>query len=146
MSTSTTPRLNEEFVPPANPDDLKTLWNMGVAAKELMELHGTNDISQIRGADGTPLYTDFFWRIVRQDASAYCINFRGTKLFQAIQFTRAGELALPGMENGNPSDAIFRAFTAVPMKVMPPNVELDAPPFDMKELIQLIEEEKGSKF
>jgi hypothetical protein len=139
MPTIEIPWINEEFVPIADPDDLKTLWNMGVATKELMELHGTNDISQIRGADGIPLYTDIFWKLIEGDANVLSANFRGTMISHVIRYVQSGELELPGIDQGKPSDAVFEAFAKVPMKVIPPNVEHDSPPFDMEELIQLIE-------
>jgi hypothetical protein len=36
------------------PDDLKTAWNFGKDTENLLERTGSSDISQIRGADGTP--------------------------------------------------------------------------------------------
>jgi hypothetical protein len=46
---------------------------------------------------------------------------------------------------GEPSDAIFKAFAKVPMKVMAPNVEHDdSLPFDLDELTQMIEKEIAS--
>jgi hypothetical protein len=74
----------------------------------------------------------------------HSVIFRGTMLFHTIQFNKDGKLELPGIIDGKPSEAVVRAFARVPMKVMAPNVEYEVPPFDMDELIQLIEKEKGT--
>jgi hypothetical protein len=45
------------------------------------------------------------------------------------------------MDQGRPSDAMFRAFAKVPMEARPPNVDQESLPFDTGELIRLNEEE-----
>jgi hypothetical protein len=55
-----------------------------------------------------------------------------------VLLSQVGELVIPGIENGKPSDALFEAIARVPMRV-----EGKFPPFEMEELKQLIEEEKG---
>lgn len=139
MNTSTIPWLNEEFVPPANPDDLKILWNMVEDGKKLTALTGSNDISQIRGADGSPLYSDFFMRLVDEDKKRQILFYRIALLDHAMKLSEPGKACLPGMHDGKPSDAVFKAFATVPMKLFAPNVEHESLPFDMEELIQLIE-------
>jgi hypothetical protein len=113
--------VNEEFVPTVDPDDVKRLWNMGEDGKKLMALHGTNDINQIRAADGTPLYSDSFMRLVDEWAESQGLFYRLTLLAHTVQLSAAGKLA--GMHEGKPSDAVFKAFATVPMKLLAPNVE-----------------------
>jgi hypothetical protein len=65
-------------------------------------------------------------------------NYRGAVLIHMVLLGQDGRLVVRGMENGKPSDTLFKAISKVPMK--PKN---KFPPFDMNELIQLIEKEKG---
>jgi len=73
--------------------------------------------------------------------SPLSVRYRLTLLHHIVQLNEAGKLALPGMDQGRPSDAMFRAFAKVPMEARPPNVDQESLPFDTGELIRLNEEE-----
>jgi hypothetical protein len=75
-------------------------------------------------------------RLVDEDEKRKILFYRITLLDHVMKSSEAGNLVLPGKEQGKPSDAIFRAFAEVPMKFLSPNVEHHSLPFDMEELIQ----------
>jgi hypothetical protein len=92
--------ITQELAPTVDPQDLITMWNLKVDSEKLWALHGTNDISQIRGADGTPIYVDFFWRIIDGTAESKNIIYRWTLFAHIFQLSEAGKLTLPGLHEG----------------------------------------------
>jgi hypothetical protein len=52
-----------------------------------------------------------------------------------------GGPTLPGLTDGKPGDAVFKALSIVPMTGMQPGIVREGHPFDMEELIRLIQKE-----
>jgi len=76
-------------------------------------------------------------RAIKPETTNLSSNYRGAVLIQMIQLHRTGMMELPGMNDGKPSEALFKAIAKVPMK------KNQFPPFDADDLIQLIEKEEG---
>jgi hypothetical protein len=68
---------------------------------------------------------EFFQKALKPGADIHSVNYRGTLLIHMIQL---------GAVKDQPSDAIFKAFAKVPMKVMSPDVDHESLAFDMEEL------------
>ena len=74
-----------------DPDDLNRLWNMG---------------------------EDVFMSLVDEWAESQSLFYRFALLAHTMQLSAAGKLA--GMHEGKPSDAVFKAFATVPLKLLAP--------------------------
>jgi hypothetical protein len=48
---------------------------------------------------------------------------------------------LPGLTDGKPGDAVFKALAVLPITGLPPGVVRESPSFDVGELIRLIKKE-----
>jgi hypothetical protein len=125
----------EESVPAVDPEVVKGMWDFQERVSSLKgELTKPEDVSFALG-----LLQRSIQHAIKPEETNHSFNYRGAVLIQMVLLSQAGQLVVPGMENGKPSDALFKAISKVPMKADGKSF----PPFDMKELVQLIEEEKG---
>ena len=55
--------------------------------------------------------------------------------------SKATGTSLPWLQEGKPSDCVFKALAVLPMIGLPPGVVRESPSFDVDELIRLIQKE-----
>jgi hypothetical protein len=55
--------------------------------------------------------------------------------------SEAAGTSLHWLQEGKPSDAVFKALAVLPMTGLPPGVVRESPLFDVEELIRLIQKE-----
>jgi hypothetical protein len=96
-----------------------------------------------------PGRTDVFF--VRDGSGQICYEPKDLEAHEALirELSAAGVIneaegrISPGMQNGKPTDAVFKAFAIVPMSGLrhgdPPH---EWPPFDVDELFRLIQKEE----
>jgi hypothetical protein len=112
-------------IPEVDPADLKNLWTHNKSALE--RTFGRPDpFAYFLSAISGPVW----YRLAQFEIMRQMIN-------------EAKGRVLPGMQDGKPTDAVFKAFAIVPMSGMcrgdPPH---EWPPFDVDELFRLIEKEE----
>ena len=119
-----------------DPKDLKYAWS---ALQEFQQKRSTAQ----RSIDPFPAQVVLdLQRVCLPNLFAIC--YRLTQLNRLRQFRKAKRQPLPGMKRGKPTDAIFKAFAFVPIAGRefsdPPRRDW---PFDVDELVRLIQKESG---
>ncbi len=125
------PWLTNNPIPPANPADLKILWKL---QKNLEAQYGQQGV--IMGIVGLDLQD-----VLSPGANFGDVFYRLSWLRHLQILSEAGHLNFPWIHDGEPDDAVFKALAIVPMTGRPPNEMHERPPFDVEELIRLIESE-----
>ena len=120
-------------VPEVDPADLKSLWNMQSEAQARHDKPGAIALS-----------FSLCQSACSPGANVAAVWYRSSMLAVLQHLSDAGGPALPGIQEGKPSDAFFKALAIVPMTGMQPG----APPrkgfpFDLQELVSLIQKEAG---
>jgi hypothetical protein len=130
MSTSITPWLNEAFVPPANPADLKALHKF---QSDMVAAHPLPP-GQFRAVSHESVR-----QFLTPGADVLIVIYRLGWLRLLQEWSEARPQEFPWIHDGKVYDAVFEALAILPMTGIP-NEGLPGPPFDMDELLRLIKE------
>ena len=117
-----------EPVPEVDPEDMKTIWNIG------REVQARNPGQQV--AIGVDVYRS----VCKPGADVIAASYRASllglmKLFAPALFA---EITIDGV----PTDSAFQAAAKVPMEWMGVGIVRQGPPFDVDALMQLCRGEK----
>ncbi len=111
-----------EPVPAVDPDDVKSIWNLG---KEV----------ETRGA--TAIGSVIIEQACKPGSNTGAAYYRSTSIWVMTQI--APELLTRFMRDGQPDDAVFRAAAKVPMEWEGIGIVRKGPPFDVDEFLKLCE-------
>ena len=125
------PWVSDNSIPAANPADLETLWKL---QKDLEARCGRQGV--IMGAVGLDLQG-----VLSPGANFGDAFYRLSWLRHLQILSEGGHLTFPWIHDGEPEDAVFKALAIVPMTGRLPGAMYEGPPFDVEELIRLIEKE-----
>jgi len=112
-----------EPVPAVDPDDLKSVWQIGKDA----ETHGAKAVGDV-----------IFKQACKPGADATAVFYRASSIWMLTQI--APELLVRFTRDGQPDDAVFRAAAKVSAEWMGVGIVREGPPFDVNEFLRLCDE------
>jgi hypothetical protein len=122
------------IVPEVNPADIKAVWTKQKAEKERL--------GKPSPGQAFIVIIDNYRPICSPGADLVAVTNRLGHLNMLQAFCEAKGLTLPGMKDGNPTDAVFKAFAVVPVAEVEPD-RRHRWTIDLEELIHLIRNESG---
>jgi hypothetical protein len=120
-------------IPPVDSADLRTLWAMMEEnEKKLKKL-----IPDYKPGHVCYTMSDDFYRYFSPGANVGAVVYRCSTLEVLQRMSKVGGPALPGVKDGQPTDALFKAFAVVPMNGLGDEPRVGFP-CDWEELIRLV--------
>ena len=115
-----------ETVPEVDPDDLKATW----------ELH--QKVQAGHPGEQVGIDAGLAQSICKPGADIHSVWYRSSMIWIMTQI--APEQIAPFLNNGQPTDAVFRAAAKVRLEWMGVKIEREGPPFDVNEFLNLCAE------
>jgi hypothetical protein len=112
-----------EPVPAVDPDDVKTVWQIG---RQTQASHPGKNVA---------VGFDLMRQACKPGADVEAVAYRESLAWLIDQI--APEQLAPFMREGQPDDAVFRAAAKVPTEWMGVGVVREGPPFDVNEFLRL---------
>ena len=113
-----------EPVPVVDPEDLKSVWQLGKDAAA----RGVKAVGDV-----------IFKQACKPGADATAVFYRASLIWMLTQI--APELLVRFTRDGQPDDVVFRAAATVPAEWMGVGIVREGPPYDVNEFLRLCEEE-----
>jgi hypothetical protein len=123
-----------DVVPEVNRADIKAVWTKQKAEKERL--------GKPSPGQSFIVVVDSYRPICSAGADLVAVTNRLGHLNMLQGFCEAKGLTLPGMKDGNPTDAVFKGFAVVPVAELEPD-RRHRWTIDLEELIHLIRNESG---
>lgn len=115
-----------EPVPEADPDDVKTMWEMG------------RDVQAAHPGEHVAIGSEVFRAVCKPGANIVATGYRASFISLMDHFPPPQWAELT--KEGRPSEAVFRAIATVPMEWVGVGIVREGPPFDFEKFLRLCNE------